>query len=324
MSKGRFNIVDTNGVIMRAFTACDMYGDKDMKFQFLREIAHIPVEEQVDENEEYLSLKKAYERRRMDATITLIADKFVRLLTGIVADCKGEYLMLGFDRKSWRKSVYPEYKGNRVSQFTPLEKALLSEVFGHVESFITKYAKIPMVAVDNAEFDDIAYAFAKEWQDCRVFSVDSDLLQLYAIRGYEQWDFDQNKKVVPDGLTAERFLWIKVLHGDAKDNIPNVKQGLGPVKWGKKLDDGTLSEFLEKEGLLEAYGLNRRLIDLSHAPKDIITACTEALGVGEGVATNTKCGGGMRMVAFDKTPFKPQMQVVKYLTTALGELLNGK
>lgn len=317
--------VDTNGVIMQSFTACSSYNDKELNYEFQQSIEHIDVEDQNKDNPEYVDMLNAHKTRKKNAIITLYSDKFVRMLSSIANESRGHYLMLGMDSKSWRKEIYPEYKGNRISTFTPFEKEILDEIFPITEQWIEKYTNLPIVRASRCEFDDLAFALASEWDDCKniIHSTDTDLLQLYRYKGYTQIGFDGEQRKVPDGMTPERYAFVKSLHGDKGDNIPNVKKGLGMVKWAKKIDDGSLDTFLTDEGLMDAFLFNRKLIDLNYAPQDIKDVSVKA--VREGLDRVKKIGrSSLAKSVFERTPFRPRKECINQFSICLSGLLNGK
>lgn len=173
-----------------------------------------------------------------------------------VTDCK----------KSFRKTIYPEYKGNRrPNRLDKWVRMVRNEMINNM-SFAIKD--------DYFEADDLVIERAKELgaENCMIITMDKDLKQIegYFFDYYPEKIFDGDEPVLDQygniikdykGLTfvnqneANYNFWIQVLMGDTTDNIKGLK-GIGKVKAQKLLKGLKSDEFEEvvKEKYLSVYG----------------------------------------------------------------------
>lgn len=140
---------------------------------------------------------------------------------------------------SWRKKIYPEYKGNRG---TDPDHERSVKVYPQIEEFkrILLLVGISHIQVPTLEADDLAGILTEDLnsQDEKVvlLSSDKDWLQLLRsnviqIRGWKDrkldlWTHDrllEEYKIPPRMWPA-----YLALVGDKVDNIPNIRRGVGP------------------------------------------------------------------------------------------------
>jgi DNA polymerase-1 len=131
---------------------------------------------------------------------------------------------------NYRRTIFPEYKGNRVGKRKPLGlKALRAEILALPNSYIN----------EELEADDAISVLAgearAESERCVVVSGDKDLLQIPGIH-YRPWGKSGPEILEVSESEAWRRFWLQVLEGDSVDNIPGCK-GVGPVKASKVLED---------------------------------------------------------------------------------------
>jgi len=196
----------------------------------------------------------------------------------------------------YRKSIYPEYKANRIKKDKTEEE---QEEFFKFMSYWkdaeinAELQGIPLLKFEGIEADDVfANIVINHPNDEYVLlSTDSDLDQLISEK---VWRFAYTTKKefrlsnwdeMHPYVSRENFVAAKCIKGDTSDNIPGAK-GVGdkriqafinmygdPMLWDAEMFPGVanyktaLREFLGT-GMLER---NYSLIDLTHCNKDIIT-----------------------------------------------------
>lgn len=183
--------------------------------------------------------------------------------------------------QTWRKLYWPRYKESRKLKRT---KSKINWAVFHYEmdcfiDVLKNSMPFKVIKVDKAEGDDVVAVLARlNNVDCVVISNDEDYLQLCndKIR-----IFNPGKNAFTHCDDTERFLQMKSLMGQPKDDIFNIKTpidhpfgvrkpGFGEVSAEKVLRSG-LDKWLIKEGLVERYKLNRNLIDFDRIPETIKT-----------------------------------------------------
>ncbi len=137
---------------------------------------------------------------------------------------------------SWRQSLFPEYKMNRVHNNEEGYKQALAQVPIIIE--LLDCMGLHQIEVGGLEADDLISLLAANTEDkCIVYSYDADLFQLLTLKNvllarpsaakYEFFtaqDVEKKHNVHPREWTRYRALM-----GDASDNI-KVLKGVGPVK----------------------------------------------------------------------------------------------
>lgn len=168
---------------------------------------------------------------------------------------------------NWRKSIYPEYKSNRVYTEDPTWTTLF---YGMSElKEILKSYPVYQVGFESLEADDILYAYAEhlhEDYEVIIVSTDSDLVQISQKFGTKLFH-PLNQKYVDIPKTYD-ICHYKALDGEKGDGIPGVKG------YGKKRAT-RLAESLAKDpnaideldaGQQEIFLRNVQLIDISNNP----------------------------------------------------------
>ena len=183
------------------------------------------------------------------------------------------------DRRNWRKKLYAEYKGQRAAAKEKQDVdwvqfyATAEEVSdGFKVAFPFHVVKVPYL-----EADDIIAAMIRKnvsEEEHIVITSDNDykqILQYKNTRVYDPMSRDFMKSLNP-------FvdLETKIIMGDKSDNIPAIAPRIG-VKTAEKLIEGvaaykdqTLQQLLENSEIKKNYDLNKKLIDLTKTPRDLI------------------------------------------------------
>lgn len=175
--------------------------------------------------------------------------------------------------KNWRKEVYTEYKAQRkVSR----EKSTIDfkEFFKILDSFNKElkeaFSNIHFLKLDEAEADDIIAILTKETlkdlSEVTLISTDKDFIQLLSCRNFKL--YNPIKKNFVKSLNPKIDLQLKILTGDKSDNIPSVKNKVGP-KTAQKILSAGIDKYKNDELFMENYRRNERLIDFNFIPKSI-------------------------------------------------------
>lgn len=179
-----------------------------------------------------------------------------------------------WDGMSWRDQVFPDYKAIRKKADTPSEikaqklKAEYKKQAVQIKRAL-EFLGIAQVSAMNMEADDIAAmitdGYVSKGASVVLLTGDEDWLQLVQ-KGVVWRNFKDVKVNVENfrehtgAATAEEFVTIKSLSGDAGDSIP----GVGGV--GKK---GAI-EFVKKYGTYDNFVENaclHKTIDVPKLPK---------------------------------------------------------
>ncbi len=180
--------------------------------------------------------------------------------------------------KTWRKMYWPRYKESRK---TKRDKSKVDwNVFHHeldnLLDEIQECLPFKVIKVENAEGDDVVAVLAMCGDDVVIVSNDEDYLQLSSEK-IKIFNPTKGDYVKCDDV--ERFLQMKSLMGQPKDDIFNIKTpidhpvgvrkpGFGEVSAKKVIAEG-LEQWLKREKLEERYTLNRNLIDFNCIPNTI-------------------------------------------------------
>jgi len=183
------------------------------------------------------------------------------------------------DRKSWRKLYWARYKESRKGK---RDKSKINWNIFHTEyrkfcDEIQDNLPFKVLLVENAEADDIIGVLAlKDNREYIVISNDEDYLQLVSDRVKL---YNPQKMMFMDCPDTEKFIVMKCLTGQAKDDIFNIKTpldwpagkrkpGFGEVSANAVLSSG-YKDWLIKNNLEKRFDVNRILIDFHRIPTTI-------------------------------------------------------
>lgn len=158
-----------------------------------------------------------------------------------------------------RKSIFPDYKGNRQKERTEEEKEWLNEFISQANIL---YEKLPLFGVKclrkrGWEGDDLIYGLSKALTEkysedtVVVVSTDEDFHQLVSDRVYlyspiKQILYTPENYEELMGIPQELFLTYKVLRGDDSDGIHGI-QGIG-----EKIAKSLVNQYGNLESLLNS------------------------------------------------------------------------
>ncbi len=196
--------------------------------------------------------------------VRLFATKLFQFVREGVLGVRPTHLAIVFDKSenSFRKAIYPAYKGNRSEP-----PADLIPQFPLMREAVRAFGLIP-VEQDVYEADDLIATYAKQARaagaDVLIVSADKDLMQLVqpGVAMYDPASGDQKKgagfraerrigepEVVEYfGVTPDKVTHVQALAGDATDNVPGAP-GIG-IKTAAQL----IGEYGDLETLLARAG----------------------------------------------------------------------
>lgn len=129
--------------------------------------------------------------------------------------------------KSFRHSVYPEYKAHRKDKPKPKFLKVVRNIIDNLD--------YPQKRVNGLEADDIQGILATTDRDKYVIvNNDKDMLTIGGVLVYNPDKMDFPEYTSWD--VASRNLWTQILTGDPTDNYKGIP-GCGPVKAAKILDE---------------------------------------------------------------------------------------
>jgi hypothetical protein len=211
----------------------------------------------------------------------------------VASKYSGDVVLCMDGRNYWRKQMFPHYKASRkkAQAKDKFDWDGFYTAFNQIKSEFKENLPYKCVEVENAEADDIIAVLAQLFSgstDVVILSSDKDLIQL-SVRFPRVKQFSPfHKKYISDSATYNLF--EHVVRGDEGDGIPNIFSDDDTfVNEGKRqvpIRATSLAEW-SKTGLaspevfcksvedLARLERNRKLIDLSMIPDDIVTSIRE-------------------------------------------------
>ncbi|WP_036259715.1 DNA polymerase I [Methylocapsa aurea] len=173
--------------------------------------------------------------------VRLFCTKLFQFVREGAAGIKPTHLAIIFDKSenSFRKEIYPPYKGNRSE---PPED--LIPQFPLMRASVRAFGLVP-IEQDRYEADDLIATYACEARargaDVLIISADKDLMQLVG-PGVAMYDpasgeagakgAREERRIGPDevvayfGVSPEKVVDVQALAGDSTDNVPGAR-GIG-------------------------------------------------------------------------------------------------
>lgn len=183
----------------------------------------------------------------------------------VIFACEGEGSL------NWRRSVFPDYKMNRVKRNDDEEYKLLKTLFPKIEKLLTLF-RCKVLSVPKAEGDDVIYVLTKKYvelgEHVLVISSDGDFSQLINAFDNVQVYTPMFKKYME---AKPNILMEKAIIGDPSDGIPGIDR-IGKKTLEKMLEDRTLwvkKMTPENEVIYRKF---LEIVDLSKSPKEIQAA----------------------------------------------------
>lgn len=219
---------------------------------------------------------------------------------------------------NWRKQYYPEYKANRVGA-REASKIDFDAFFKAQDEFVGNLAallsNVQFLRVPHAEADDLIGVITKKYPNWKItlISSDRDFYQLYKYSNYRQYDAIKGKYI--EVLDPINYLLEKIILGDAGDNVPKLKAGVGPKTAEKIINsEEGLEEWLKLENLEAEFERNTTLISFDFIPEEVQNDITKAVDAWKGTKfkpsemmnflVKNSCGGMMSEIGVLVNLFK--------------------
>lgn len=202
---------------------------------------------------------------------------------------------LACDSSSWRRNVFPEYKGvrrkDKESGESKVDWKEFYRVINLVEEEIKQFFPYKIVRAEGAEADDIIAYLAESTQefgnheDVMIISADHDFIQLQKYGNVKQFS-PITKKLVTD-KDVGKYTFEQVLRGCAGDGVPNflsdddtfmVEDKRQKPLASKRIDSLWAEYSLKGRDSLKTilseiewrnFTRNEMMIDLSKRPEDV-------------------------------------------------------
>lgn len=182
---------------------------------------------------------------------------------------------------NWRKDIFSEYKAHRKKY---RDKCVVDfkEFFPILEEFLeelkTIFTNMYFIECYKCEGDDVISVIAKKESkknnEILIISTDKDYIQLLTNKNIKL--YSPIKKDFITSLNPPMDLEIKVLSGDASDNIPGVKSRCG-IKTARKMIDEGLDEHIKEPDEERKLEIKNRLYNLRIEIRNIIQEHPEGL-----------------------------------------------
>lgn len=213
---------------------------------------------------------------------------------------KCEHIIVAADlgSSSYRKALYPEYKGNRQElrdKQTEQEKEDFQEFYTEYLNALDclEYEDITVLKYDKVEADDIAAFIVKHKKELGISTIwlissdrDWDLLVSSDV---SRFSYVTRKETTldtwPYDVTVDEYISYKCLVGDSGDNIKGIK-GIGDKRavslikeYGSVFDIYDACPINDNKKFIAELNNNRELLMLNLELMDLLTYCDEAIGV---------------------------------------------
>lgn len=205
----------------------------------------------------------------------------------------GELVIAADEKKSWRKQVFPPYKGNRkkAREESELDWNQIFTILNKVRDELKTYSPYKVLVVPGAEADDIIGTLCiahgrliQMGEPIYILSGDKDFVQLQVYSNVQQFDPVRKKQI----KTTDPYKHLRehILKGDRGDGIPNImspdeclikgeRQKSLPSKRVEYLTTiADLSKVLPSDQY-KNFKRNEQLIDLHMTPANISAAVIE-------------------------------------------------
>ena len=204
------------------------------------------------------------------------------------------YLTFDLFKSEFRKAIHKDYKKGRDENYSEALKQRFSHKYEHMTilSNILQYLNVYVLNVEDVEADDvIANYVAQTKHHTTIVSTDKDLLQLIndktTVYKHTSQEFITLNNIDEYlGYPFEYFKLVKILAGDASDNISSIK-GVGEktalkILKASGLDKDSIYEYIcnqKTKWAIEAklffeqglFEYNQTLMDLDLGPKITIS-----------------------------------------------------
>jgi 5'-3' exonuclease len=211
---------------------------------------------------------------------------------------RNEYgqMVIAIDSYSWRKEIYPEYKFKRASvrEKSPIDWKSVFLIINKIKLDLKENFPYKIIEVARCEADDIIGVLAFDTQEfgqhdkVMIVSGDKDFIQLHQFNNIRQYSPITKKFIQSSDPKA--YLLEHLLKGDSSDGVPNVLSPDNTFSESirqspmtkKKMAKYTIDNLDDMHNIMEPeiyrnFCRNRKLIDLTQIPKDLVTNIQEEI-----------------------------------------------
>ena len=179
----------------------------------------------------------------------------------------------------WRNTLYSDYKGTRDKDDGFMGGSSFKHIYQNDNKLLYEAGANSVLQFPNLEADDIIAItknyIRKKYSDAQIYIIanDHDYLQLLddnsEIVNFQNKFLKEGKKVFSE---PQKNLFYKVVLGDKSDNIMPIFKKCGPKTCEKYYENNELFlEALKKENAYEKYELNKKLVDFTQLPDELVS-----------------------------------------------------
>jgi len=179
----------------------------------------------------------------------------------------------------WRNTLYSDYKGTRDKDDGFMGGSFFKHIYQNDNKLLYEAGANSVLQFPNLEADDIIAItknyIRKKYSDAQIYIIanDHDYLQLLddnsEIVNFQNKFLKEGKKVFSE---PQKNLFYKVVLGDKSDNIMPIFKKCGPKTCEKYYENNELFlEALKKENAYEKYELNKKLVDFTQLPDELVS-----------------------------------------------------
>jgi 5'-3' exonuclease len=147
--------------------------------------------------------------------------------------------------KSFRYTIYPDYKGNRKNLVKP-------KFYDELKEYLINEFKF--IKVNGIEADDAANICRFYFENSFIISPDKDILYLQG----KHYDSRNNKWVETDYSESEVYFWSDMITGQTGDNIKGIP-GKGPAYVSELFLNSKVDElpYIVLRAYINSFGLDK-------------------------------------------------------------------
>jgi 5'-3' exonuclease len=200
--------------------------------------------------------------KHFEADMKKIIRKFKTIKSNIIfcVDCPRSTI--------WRNTIYDKYKQTRIKKDN-----FNSDIFDLFEDYLTKN-NYKICKFDNLEADDIVYLMQNKLNKIAniiIITNDSDYLQMYSnnVKIFNMQFKDLSLKI---NYSPNIELLLKIIMGDKSDNISKIQMGMrkdNAIRIALMTDEDR-NVYLNNNNIIDAFNLNKTLIDFNEIPDLIV------------------------------------------------------
>ena len=230
------------------------------------------------------------------------ADNYVETVRSLARSYKCGKIIIAADwgSSSYRKELFPEYKGNREAMRanqTEQEKEDFEKFFAEYERAVDmckSWSDMRVLKFHRVEADDIAAYLVKHKKDLginKMWLISSDRdWDLLVADDVSRFSYVTRKETTIDNwrehyaFEQDQYVTYKCLTGDKGDNVPGIS-GIGDKRaislmddYGDVFDIHSTCPIPGKYKYIEQLNANAEQLLLNVELMDLLTYCDEAIG----------------------------------------------